>query len=307
MYDKCLGGFRGLAIGDALGAPVEFMPRGSFSRITDYQKTEHFDLPPGYWTDDTSMAICLAQILIENKKYSSDAVLTKYCEWFFDGVNSSTGYCFDIGGQTSKSLLTFQYKRTTDNTLLTSTTNSAGNGTIMRLVPLVIYALTLPSPYFIDIRQNLYAQSAIDTHPNSLVIACTKIFGLLLEGLIKGMTSTDSLDYAMKYNNINDVLLKDKIFNELLTVDDNSAGSDGYVLSSLSSSWWAFTSSDSFENAVLKAVNLGGDADTLGAITGQLAGAFYGDESIPTSLKEGLFSSSIFESLTHELMNINHA
>jgi len=293
-FDKSLGCFRGLAVGDALGAPVEFSQRGSFVPVTSYRPSTFHGLNAGEWTDDTIMALCLAESMIESNGYDSFSVMSSYVKWYKEGYNSPKGTCFDIGNQTSTALDIFIDSPFLDKS---SQTSSAGNGTIMRLAPASIVSLNLSD----EDSKKLFTVSALDTHNNSETIESTILFGFILKGLLSGKDKNESFDYAVdltnNYNNVAD---------NVLSVTDDTVGNSGYVVVSLAAAWWAFSTTDSFKDAVLKAVNLGGDADTIAAITGQLAGSFYGDSGIDEILKLGLYQTERFERLAKSLLEVEH-
>lgn len=292
VSDRVVGCFRGLAVGDALGAPVEFKMRGSFEPVTEYRETLHFGLPAGYWTDDTSMALCLADSLIENDGYDSFHVMNKYLQWFENGYRSSTGECFDIGNQTSKALNRFKNFPKLDES---SKSDSAGNGVLMRLAPAAIVSLKLSE----DDSVKLFETSAVDTHNNGEAIESTVLFGMFLKNLLQGFGKVESFDEAVRVAGD-----KFRVADHVLAVDEDNVGNGGYVLTSFAAAWFAFSTSDSFEDTVLKAANLGGDADTIAAIAGQMAGAYYGDSRIPEKLKAGLHDSQIFVNLSEDLLQV---
>lgn len=134
--DRCRGALLGLACGDALGTTLEFAPPGSFTPIDDLVGGGPFDLQPGEWTDDTSMALCLAESLLERRGLDPVDQLERYLRWWRGGHLSSTGRCFDIGNQTRRALATFE--RTRSPQPADPDPELAGNGSIMRLAPVPI-------------------------------------------------------------------------------------------------------------------------------------------------------------------------
>lgn len=295
MFDKALGCFRGLAIGDALGAPVEFSQPGTFTPVTSYRPATFFGLNPGEWTDDTIMAVCMAEAMIEKNGYDSFHVMNSYVQWYKNGINSPKGTCFDIGNQISSSLDDFIDYPIMDKSTKTS---SAGNGCIMRLAPASIVSLNLSD----EDSLTLFKTSALDTHNNMEAIEATILYGFLTRGLLKGLSKKDAFDYAVEMI----PRPRTKIADAVSSVNHHTVSNSGYVVVSFAAAWWSFITTQSFEEAVLRAVNLGGDADTIAAITGQLAGAFYGDESIDNTLKIGLYQSERFERLTKMLLNVEN-
>lgn len=274
-YDKFSGTLLGLAIGDALGAQVEFKPRGSFDPVTDMQGGGPHDLEPGYWTDDTSMALCLAESLIESD-FDLKGQLAKYLKWYQEGYLSSTGECFDIGNNTADSLN--HYKLTGE--LPPEKERAAGNGSLMRLAPVPMYC------HRDFARAVEYSgQSSLTTHNNIMAIDACRFVG----GLIQKFINSKDKSTAYKEQEINATAAILSLDNRVLKAISGALAkesaakisSDGFVINSLEASLWAFYQGNSFKEALLKAVNLGHDADTIGAITGQLAGAFYGQKAIP--------------------------
>ena len=265
------GSLIGLAVGDAVGAAVEFKERGSFKEVNDMIGGGPHGLQAGQWTDDTSMALCLAESLIEDG-FDLKSQLQKYLHWYQDGYLSSTGRCFDIGNNTARSL---EYYNDTGK-LPPERERAAGNGSLMRLAPIPIY--------FSDNYENAVyysGESSKTTHNNILAIDSCRYFGGLLQLALQREISSkeELLDLAIK--NIN---LQKRVNNiargSFKNKDRNEIYADGFVINSLEASLWAFYNTDSFDEAVLKVVNLGEDADTTGAITGQIAGTYYGIDNI---------------------------
>ena len=273
--DRALGAFWGLAVGDAMGAPVEFLTPGTFPKVTGYQPSPRFGLEPGAWTDDTIMAVCMAESIIAEGGYDSFAVMQDYVDWMLHGHNSPNGTCFDIGIQTAKALRQFRA-----NPAIAESTQSAGNGTIMRLAPAVIASQDSPP----DEAARLFEISARDTHNSDLAAEATVLFGMILRNLMEGTSFRESLVLAaetterhLKERGLPSQLVAETVY----AFDDEAANNSGFVIPSLGTAIWAVRSTDTFEDAVLTAVNLGDDADTVAAITGQMAGALYGAGAIP--------------------------
>ena len=284
---RFIGCLLGLAIGDALGAPVEFMRRGSFEKVTGMRDGGPFNLKAGQWTDDTSMALCLADSLIE-KGFDPADQMHRYTRWFRNGYNSVNGRCFDIGMGTRAALI--QWEKTGDPFAGNVSPNAAGNGTLMRLAP-------VPMLYASDPHQAM-RQSVIvtrTTHGAPETIDCSQIMAAHL--CAEFNANDDAEDQPVlgpagytnqKTTNIALGTYRDK-------TEDQIRGS-GYCVESLEASLWCLETSSSFSEAVLKAVNLGDDSDTTGAICGQLAGARYGVEGIPDAwIKQLAMSDAIIE------------
>ena len=278
-HDRVAGAFVGLAVGDALGAPVEFCRRGTFEEVTEYRAGGKFDLPAGAWTDDTAMALCLAQSLIEEGELNAEDLLKRFSRWLEKGENTSTGESVGVGQNTLRTLGDFWRKGTLVAERFGS--KNEGNGSLMRLSPIACHAYKdLPK-----VRELAGAQSRT-THASDIADECCQYLGELLARLIDGQAyefaKAELLKSEWNYP-VNSVLKAD-----YHGASESEIKSTGYVIDTLQASIWAVENSKSFEDAVLKAVNLGDDADTVGAVTGQIAGAMYGYSQVVRHLKKGL-------------------
>lgn len=283
MRSRYLGSLLGLACGDAVGTTVEFKPRGTFEPVTDMVGGGPFRLQPGEWTDDTSMALCLAESLLENGGFSPQDQSTRYLRWYREGHLSSTGQCFDIGNATAAALRRFEtsgdpYSGSTDP-------NFAGNGSIMRLTPIPMYFVH----NFDDVIQRA-ADSSRTTHAAQETVDACRLFGLMIALALEGKSKEDLLGSAGQFIEIDN--LSPKIATiarmEYIHKSENEILGSGYVVKSLEAALWVLLLTDTFEDAVLAAVNLGDDADTTGAVVGQIAGAHYGVDAIPPCWLEKL-------------------
>lgn len=295
MQDKLTGMLVGLAVGDALGASVEFMMPGSFEPVTGFRSGGPHNLPAGYWTDDTSMALCSAHSLIERKGFDPHDQMERFVRWFRQGYCSSTGDCFDIGNRTRSALL--RYERTADPFAGDESLDQAGNGTLMRLAPVVIHAHARPE------LTHLAAEHARLTHADPRCVDANRAFALMLKA---ALTAT-SREEVWKHPELIELL--PELDAEVISVCMGSflereppmIRATGYVIDSLEAALWAFSQSESFEQGALLAVNLGDDADTVGAIYGQLAGAYYGLEAIPREWRMELHAYQTLVALAEQL------
>ncbi len=282
------GALLGLAVGDALGTTLEFKTPGSFEPITDMVGGGPFGLRPGEWTDDTSMALCLAASLVERGGFDARDQMRRYLHWRRDGYMSSRpGPAFDIGLTVSDALTRFE--RTGDAYAGSIDPYSAGNGSLMRLAPAPLFFAADPSE---AIRRA--ADSSRTTHGAATAVDACRYYAGLMIGAIQGMSKHELL--SPFYSPVPALWKSEPLTPE---VYDVAAGSfkereppeikgSGYVVRSLEAALWAFYRSDSFRDGALLAVNLGDDADTTGAIYGQLAGVYYGDGAIPSDWCEDL-------------------
>lgn len=294
-YRGCL---LGLAVGDAVGTTLEFATRGRFEPIDDMVGGGPFNLEPGQWTDDTSMALCLATSLIECNGFDANDQMQRYCRWWHKGYLSSTGHCFDIGNTISDALRRYEV---TGNPFAGSTDpDTAGNGSIMRLAPVpMFYAQDM------DAAEHYAAGSSRITHG---AIECVDACRLQARMLVRALRGESKADVLLA--DADRPALADRIAaiarGDYLGKSMNEVRGMGYVVQSLEAALWAFDATTNFRDAVLAAANLGDDADTTAAICGQVAGAFYGDLGIPAqwlarlalrediaALADGLFRQAI--------------
>lgn len=291
MKDRQRGALVGLAVGDALGAAVEFRSPGDFEPVTSYRGGGPHRLNPGEWTDDTSMALALAESL-GAVGWDIDDQARRYVEWAQTGKYSVNGRCFDIGITTSRSLARFQQTGSAFSSGSTSE-SSSGNGSIMRLAPVAIrYHHLLPGD--IEALSRLAEESSLPTHASEQCRSACRYMALVLCGLIHGEDRETVLSPNWgPMNRLQAVkplhpMIHTVAYGSFRTKQPPEIRGAGWVVASLEAALWAFHSAATFEEAVLKAVNLGDDADTTGAVCGQFAGAFWGESGIPESLRSGL-------------------
>ena len=296
--DRQRGCLLGLAIGDALGAAVEFMSPGSFEPVTDYRAGGPHGLNPGEWTDDTSMALALADSIAQTG-WDLDDQARRYVAWWRNGEYSVNGRCFDIGNTTVAALHRFQ--RDEDATSSGDRSSRAsGNGSIMRLAPVPIRFVD-HFPERIERLATLAADSSLPTHASPQCVSACRYMAVVLVGLMHGLDREEVL--AVDWQPLEHLRKAEPLHPE---VDAVAAGSfrqlkppaikgSGYVVESLEAALWAFQDAEDFREAVLKAVNLGDDADTTGAVCGQLAGAFWGERGIPQAWRDGMAKQQMIE------------
>jgi ADP-ribosyl-[dinitrogen reductase] hydrolase len=276
-------------VGDALGTTVEFSPPGSFVPVTDMIGGGPFDLKPGEWTDDTSMALCLAESLIQKGGFDAKDQIERYCRWHEQGYLSSNGRCFDIGNTVRSALAV--YGRTGNPFSGSESPDTAGNGSLMRLAPVPLFVALAPQQAI-----QYAGESSRTTHGAKAAIDACRYFAGLIIGALQGRPKSELLSDHFFPGNEPDYWRKNPLDPKIAAI---AAGSfktkeppeikgSGYVVESLEAALWAFDRSESFRGGALLAVNLGNDADTTGAIYGQLAGAFYGAERIPAEWKTKL-------------------
>lgn len=309
ITDRCRGCLFGLAVGDALGAAIEFRSPGSFEPITTYRTGGPHNLNIGEWTDDTSMALALADSLKEGWDLTDQA--ERYCAWLEEGRYSVNGWCFDIGATTRQALEQFMDCKDATKCGLTEA-SASGNGGIMRIAPVAIYAckenIDTASVF------QLGVESSLVTHASDMCKSAAGLMTVMLYSLMNGVTKETVLEDGWY----------DKVRNGFPTlpqlhpaVDEISKGSykrknppgpknwwpgqnnviqgSGFVVRSLEAALWAFYKAADYKEAVLAAVNLGEDSDTTGAICGQFAGAYWGESGIPKEWIDGLARKDMIE------------
>jgi len=276
-----IGALVGLAVGDALGTTLEFRQPDSFEPIDDMVGGGPFRLHAGMWTDDTSMALCLAESLVERGEFDPVDQMERYLRWYRDGHHSPTGRCFDIGRTTREALERFE--RMGDPFAGPTGPMTAGNGSLMRLAP-------IPMAYRDDPARAvaLAGEMSRTTHGATEAVDACRYYAGLIVGAMQGVPKETLL--APRFEPAPGIWEAQPLVD---TIDEVAAGSflhrnppeivgAGHVTRSLEAALWAFARTDDFRSGALAVVNLGLDADTTGAIYGQLAGAYYGVDAIPS-------------------------
>jgi ADP-ribosyl-[dinitrogen reductase] hydrolase len=291
--DRFLGCLLGLAAGDAVGTTVEFSKRGSFEPVTDMNGGGPFSLQPGQWTDDTSMALCIAASLLETGGFDARDQMERYWRWLEQGYMSSTGSCFDIGGTVYKAMQRFVES---DDPFSGSTHPlSAGNGCIMRLAPVPMFYVNDH-----DAAVHYSAESSRVTHGAAECLDACRLLGSQLVRALNG-ASRDELLFGNSGLKLTAPKILELAAGSFADKTDQQIRGSGYVVESLEAALWCFLNTESYRDAILKAANLGDDADTTAAITGQLAGAFYGVGAIPVDWLDKLAGRQMIEGIVLEL------
>lgn len=298
--ERYRGSLLGLAAGDAIGAALEFKSPGSFRPVTGMVGGGPWGLKPGEWTDDTSMALCLGESLVEKGGFDPADQLSRYVRWYREGHLSSTGTCFDIGNTTRQALQRFE--QTGDPNSGIAHGQSAGNGSIMRLAPVPLFFAKDPVQAI-----ERSGDSSLTTHAPAVCVDACRYLGALIWGAATGEDKDTLL--AARFSPVGGYWEAHPLCQE---IDEVAAGSflrreppgiegSGYVVKSLEAALWAFSRSRTFGEGCLLAANLGDDADTTAAVYGQLAGAFYGEPGIPAEWLDKLAHRDVIEDLAERL------
>lgn len=303
LWDRYQGSLIGLAVGDALGTSLEFSSPGTFAPLKDMVGGGPFRLRPGEWTDDTSMALCLAESLIERQAFDPIDQLQRYCRWYREGHLSSNGRCFDIGITVSEALRRFE--QTGEAYCGSEDPYKAGNGSLMRLAPVALAYAADPL-----LALQLAGDSSRTTHAaQAAVDACRYYAGLIvgaLQGVGKEALLSPSYSPVPGYWEEHPIhpAVGETVRGSYKRLQPPEIKGSGYVVKSLEAALWAFYHSDKFKEGCLLAVNLGDDADTTGAIYGQLAGAYYGLSGIPREWAACLASAELIGGFAEKLLDL---
>jgi ADP-ribosylglycohydrolase len=280
----------GVAVGDALGVPVEFRPRGSF-RVSGMRGYGTYNQPPGTWSDDTSLTLCLADSL--SRGFAPDDIARNFLKWYDEGAFTAHGEVFDIGISTAKAINRLK-AGVAPKKAGCAGVNENGNGSLMRIAPLVFYFYLTDKPEAERFQITKTASSI--THAHSWSVAACYIYLEYLRKLALGMEKRAAYaELCGDFSDGNPRIEADTLgkFARILRSDisalpESAIRSGGFVIDTLEAALWCFLTTDSYRDAVLKAVNLGEDTDTTAAVTGALAGLAYGIKAIPTVWLESL-------------------
>ncbi|MBY5282393.1 ADP-ribosylglycohydrolase family protein [Aphanizomenon flos-aquae CCAP 1446/1C] len=282
---KILSGLMGVCVGDALGVPVEFTSRAErkISPVTTMLGYGTWNQPPGTWSDDSSLTLCLVECLCE--EFSLLEIANSFWRWYKEGYWAAHGEAFDIGGTTKQAILNWQQGASPLEAGGTSE-KSNGNGSLMRILPMVYCHQMFTFPELIT---RVHQVSCITHAHIRSQMACGIYISVAIELLagfepkaayLQGLSKIQSLYSGSEY-----ILEKphfDRVFSgEIARIPIEEINSGGYVVDTLEASLWCLLNTSAYAEAVLKAVNLGGDTDTTAAVTGGLAGIYYGVENIP--------------------------
>ena len=298
--DRARGALLGLACGDAVGTTVEFQPPGSFEPVTDLVGGGPFGLRPGEWTDDTSMALCLAESIVETGGLDPDDQLRRYVRWRAEGHLSSNGRCFDIGTTIDAALRRFL--RTGEVADAVPDQDKAANGSLMRLAP-------VPIAWHRDaaVAAARSGESSRTTHAADRPVDACRAMGATVGALVAG-TSWEEATAPGSWR-------RGELHPEVAAVvagsfrgkEPPAIRGTGFCIDALEAALWAVDGADGYRDAILRATNLGDDADTTAAIAGQLAGARWGASGIPEEWRATVVQRELIESFADRLLDLDLA
>jgi len=276
LRERFLGTLFGLAIGDAVAATTQFRRPGSFSPIGDMIGGGPFDLPRGAWSDDTAMALCLAESLLERDGFDARDQVQRYIRWQQEGYLSSTGQCVGITASTARSLALAKWRRVVFPG--SHDPEQLDPEPLSRVAPVALF-------YFASVETTLVqaADSSRTTCQAPAVLDACRRLGRALNAALSGQPKT-------------------KILAEAGPIPEGAAQSNNTAATALAAALWAFGSTDNYRDAVLRAANVGGNSDVVAAVCGQLAGAHYGATGIPQSWRSGLIQKDLIEGIADRLL-----
>ncbi|MGE5380642.1 MAG: ADP-ribosylglycohydrolase family protein [Methylocystaceae bacterium] len=285
--NRALGALYGVLVGDALGLPVQFQSRDEIAHrpVTGMTGYGTFNLPPGTWSDDSSLSLCLAASLAECGQYDPEDVGRRFINWYDHGYLTPFGYAFDIGNTTSIAIEAMKQGVPPEQAGKDGWHDN-GNGALMRIMPVVLYGLAVSNDSF-----DLANRCGAITHAHGISRTACLIYAQASELMAAGSSKEEVFSQLMTkvqphvqrlglmewlpyYKYLDDGI-------KLAKRETAAISSSGYVVDSLVAACWAFLRGNSFADTLLQAANLGDDSDTVAAIAGGLAGLYYGYEALP--------------------------
>jgi len=295
LRERYLGALLGLAVGDAIAAATQYRKPGTFPPVGDLLGGGPFELPRGGWSDDTAMALCLAESLVESEGFNPRDQVERYTRWQQQGYLSATGQCLGITASTAKALAMAKWRRQV----------FSGSHDPTRLDPEVLSRIAPVVMYFFADGPTAVgnaAEAARTTCQSPVVLDACRLFGALMHGALAGKPKSaligvgpDLPDPGSLHADIANVVNGLRSGREVTP-------SAGNAVEVLEAALWAFRSTDNFRDGVLKAANLGANADVVAAVFGQVAGAHYGAGAIPATWRNSLIGKDLIEGAADRLL-----
>lgn len=275
MKDRFYGVLFGQAVGDALGAPIEFEPVNERLEMKSLKDAQKYEVEPGIWTDDTSMTLCLLDSLLEKKSFNPSDQLAKYNAWYKDGYMTPTGDCLDVGKTVLRAIDRYNRFRTVKST----NQREEGNGSLMRTGAVALYQPKLEQ---LQETMELAVKCSYVTHGSKLAADCCSYYTKLIVHALNATPKSQLLSTGMTDGHQFDQRLIDGIKKYHTTDFDELKKNDtGTALNTLKLALKAFNETDNFHDGLVLVVNNSKDSDTAGAVYGMLAGAYYGITNVP--------------------------
>ena len=280
-------GLYGFIVGDAFGVPYEFVERKNVMELNDGKMREFgtHDKPAGTWSDDTSMTLATLESIIEKSGIDYEDIMVRFCAWLFKGKYTTDGKVFDVGITTNKALKLYANTNLEAHKCGSLGITENGNGSLMRILPVCVYLSNseLDEEEEVEIINNV---SSI-THAHEISKLGCFIYYQYIKNLLNGLSKEDAYneicnyDYSKFYSKESldyyTKLLSNNISNESI----ESIKSSGFIVDTLEAVFWSILNTNDYKESIIESVNLGGDTDTIGAITGSISGILYGYENIP--------------------------
>lgn len=311
-------GIMGLVVGDALGLPVQFYDRDELKSnpVTKMEGDGTFNLPKGSWSDDSSLVIATLESIRRNNEIIAEDVMDNFVKWLYDGVFTPYGQAYDIGETCEYAIEKYKEERNID-TCGKVGERANGNGGLMRIMPVCLYA------YKNEKNGGFTEKDAVDivhkltaiTHNHKRACIASGMYYFMVKAVLEHCGNLTEvlqfgIDNAMRYygkdsNNYEELGYYERLFylKKFVDIKEDEIKSTGYVLDSLEAAVWCLINTDSYKDCLLKTVNLGDDADTVGAIAGGLAGLYYGYDLIPDEWLEAVVKREWIEELCNEQVN----
>lgn len=307
MNNIWINGMMGVVVGDALGMPVQFMDRAELKKnpVKTMEGYGSYNMPPGTWSDDSSMALATLDSIRVNGEFNYSDIMERFYKWLFLGEYTPAGKAFDQGNTCVEAIC--KYVKEKDYRTCGKTGEMAnGNGALMRIMPACLYAYEKVSSQEWDVKQALegvHQVSALTHNHLRSKMACG-IYYFMVKSIIEGSGSLlerlqNGVDEAVDFyhediSNFMELAYYTRLYqlDEFAQKAEDTIKSSGYVVDSLEAAIWSLITTDTVEECLLKAVNLGGDSDTIGAIAGGLATLFYGYECVPTEWRKQIIKEA---------------
>ncbi len=313
LRERVLGSLFGAAVGDALGVPVEFSDRAALERnpVTGLRAYGTHSQPAGTWSDDTSMALCLAESIV-SVDWDLEDQAARYARWAFEDYMTPHGVTFDIGNTTRAALQRYRHGTPARRCGGTAEQDN-GNGGLMRILPAALYCAGAPVDALV---QGLSDATAL-THAHARSRLASVYFGLLVRELLQAVTAAAAVRETARLlrelatgGSLPETLtaelpsLSRMVDRDPAALPRHEINSGGYVIDTLEASVWCLLTTGSYRDCVLEAVNLGGDTDTTGTVAGALAGLQWGLPSIPSDWLAALVQREELEALYQKITDV---
>ena len=306
---KVENGIIGFVVGDTMGVPVEFNSRGKLllNPVTEMLEYGTHNMPKGCWSDDTSMTLATMDSIIKCKEINTNDMADKFIKWYRNGEYTATGIMFDIGTTTQQALVKYQRGIDIASKCGGEREYDNGNGSLMRMLPIAYYCYLkgLEDTEILKIVKEV--SSITHRHPIS-ILGCYIYVRLAIEllkgkGLLQAYQEIKKLDYL--YFTEDTIYKYERILNnDIGLYNINEISSNGYIVSTLEAVIWTLINSKSFNETIIKAINLGEDTDTVGACVGGLAGIYYGIENINQKWKDNILRYDYIINMCNEFEKV---